>query len=84
MSKKNTAAPRTPKEVKELFKAYGMTITKFCEQHELSRMAVADLLRGAGKATRGESHRAAVLLGMKPDPKSRCIHHPFENIEVAA
>lgn len=84
MSKKNTAKPRTAPQVKDLFKAYGITITAFCDQHKLSRMAVADLLRGEGKATRGESHRAAVLLGMKADPKTKSILHPFEKMEQAA
>lgn len=84
MSKKNSPKPYTPAEIKAEFKAYGVTITDFCREHSLSRMAVVDLLRGHGLGTRGDSHRAAVLLGLKPDPRTKQINHPFEKHKAAA
>lgn len=94
MNKKNTspkngtqqgaARPFTSTEVKKMFTDYGITISSFCAQHQLSRMSVVDLLRGEGKGRRGDSHRAAVLLGMKPCPRTKMINHPFEKLEIAA
>lgn len=83
MSKKNTT-PFTAAEVRTMFNDYGISITSFCAEHQLSRMAVVDLLRGEGKGLRGDSHRAAVLLGMKKDPITKNIHHPFEKEKKAA
>lgn len=76
--------PFTSTEVKKMFTDYGMSISSFCAQHQLSRMSVVDLLRGEGKGKRGDSHRAAVLLGMKPDPHTKMINHPFEKLDIAA
>jgi gp16 family phage-associated protein len=84
MSKKNIQKPYTPDEVKAEFKAYGMSITQFCREHKLNRMSVVDLLRGNALGLRGDSHRAAVLLGMKLDPVTKRIRHPFENLAIAA
>lgn len=82
LSKQNT--PYTPEQVTNIFAEYGVSISEFCRKHNLSRMAVVDLLRGAGSGTRGDSHRAAVLLGLKPDPTTKQINHPFANNEEAA
>ncbi|SDJ88790.1 DNA-binding protein [Billgrantia gudaonensis] len=43
----------------------GITIADFCRVHDLNRNLVSDLLNGRKKGTRGEAHRAAVLLGIK-------------------
>lgn len=82
MSKKYM--PYTPEEIKAEFKAYGVTITDFCRDHSLSRMSVVDLLRGHGQGVRGDSHRAAILLGLKPDPITKHINHPFNKQRKAA
>lgn len=84
MSKKTQQEPLTPEQVKAEFKAYGMSVAQFCRDNKLSRMSVADLLRGNALGLRGDSHRAAVLLGMKPDPVTKRIKHPFEKMAVAA
>lgn len=78
------AEPFTAEQVRQMFIDYGITITSFCVDNNLSRTAVVDLLHRGGKGRRGESHRAAVLLGMKPDPKTKLIRHPFETLEIAA
>lgn len=71
--------PYTPEKIRADFDAYGVTITDFCKQHNLNRMSVVDLLRGNGAGLRGDSHRAAVLLGLKPDPITKSINYPFNN-----
>lgn len=73
--------PRTPAEVRQEFTAYGVSISDWCRQRGFSRMSVVDLLRGHGMGLRGDSHRAAVALGLKPDPKTKKIHHPFEETQ---
>lgn len=84
MSKHQPTKPYTPKEIKAEFAAYGVTITDFCNTHQLSRMSVVDLLRGHGQGLRGDSHRAAVILGLKPDPRTKHINHPFQKERKAA
>lgn len=50
------------------FRANGITITSWCRQQGLSYHVVKELLYGRNKGIRGESHRAAIALGIKPDP----------------
>ncbi len=76
--------PRTPEQVRAEFLAYGITVSGWCREHGFSRMVVVDLLRGRGLGIRGECHRAAVALGLKPDPRTKRIHHPFEDKRIAA
>ena len=76
--------PFTAAQVRQMFIDYGITISSFCVDHDLSRTAVVDLIHRGGKGRRGESHRAAVLLGMKADPITKQIRHPFERFEIAA
>lgn len=65
-----TAQPRfpTPQACHTWLRANGINITQWCREHGLSRQVVVDLLRGKRKGDRGEAHRAAVALGLKPDP----------------
>ena len=37
---------------------------------QTNRLPVGNLLRGLGKGHRGKCHRAAIALGLKPDPKT--------------
>lgn len=74
----------TAEQARAEFAAYGVTITDFCKRHQLNRMSVVDLLRGHGLGLRGDSHRAAVALGMKPDPRTKQIYHPFATQRKAA
>ena len=61
--------PSTPKQAKAWFKTNGVCISDWCEANNLSRYTVFDLLREKRKGHRGEAHEAAVLLGLKQDPK---------------
>lgn len=46
-------------------RATGMTIREWAEVHSLSERVVRGVLSGRFKGHYGQSHRAAVLLGMK-------------------
>lgn len=60
---------RTPEQARAWLESHGVSQAEFCRYHGLQRMVLTDLLRGHARAKRGESHRAAVLLGMKPAPQ---------------
>lgn len=51
----------------ELF-ALGINLRELCEQKGVSYQAARDLLCGKAIGRRGEAHKAAVALGLKPDP----------------
>lgn len=61
---------RTPEEARQWLRDNGITVTAFAEQNDLCRHAVNDALRGVGKGTYGNSHAAAVALGIKHVPNS--------------
>lgn len=50
------------------FRAHGVTISHWSRENGFSYDVVKELLYGRNKGMRGESHRAAVALGLKPDP----------------
>jgi gp16 family phage-associated protein len=49
--------------------ANGITLSELCAENEINYQAARDLLRGKAKGRRGEAHRAAVFLGLKPNPE---------------
>lgn len=55
-------------DVRANFYSHGETMAEFARKHGLDYFAVVNTLSGRAKGTRGDSHRAAVLLGLKPDP----------------
>lgn len=61
--------PSTPDEARQWFVNHGICIADWARHYEVSRYAVFDLLRKKRKGVRGETHRTAVLLGLKPDPE---------------
>lgn len=56
---------KTPEQVREEFRAAGITVTEWARVNRFNRMTVVDLLLGRQKGLRGEAHRAAVALGLK-------------------
>jgi len=58
----------TPSQVHAWFPQNGICISEWCRHYHLSRYTVTDLMRGNLKGSRGKAHRAAILLGLKPDP----------------
>ena len=55
----------TPEQARAALNERGMSIAEFSRIHGLNRQMVSDLLAGRKKGLRGETHRAAVLLGIK-------------------
>ncbi|MBK6742497.1 MAG: DNA-binding protein [Hydrogenophilales bacterium] len=64
MTAKKLAAKRAE------LRAKGICLKSLCTENNVSYQAARDLLRGQLKGHRGEAHRAAVLLGLKPAPDS--------------
>jgi len=60
-----------PSQAWAWFPANGISISEWCRYYNLNRYTVVDLLRGNLKGHRGGAHRAAILLGLKPDPDQR-------------
>lgn len=62
--------PQTPESARALLHAHGVPHTEIARQIDVDRMTITDLLRGISKGNRGKCHRAAIALGLKPDPRS--------------
>lgn len=56
---------RTAKEIKEELARKGRSIADLAQEYGLKANTVYNLLSGRLAGTRGESHRAAVILGLK-------------------
>ncbi len=65
MTKRTSRPIRTPDEVRAELAKKGISIAKWATSNRLNPNTVSDLLAGRKKGVRGESHRAAVLLGLK-------------------
>lgn len=58
----------TPVEVKLELQNHGISISEWARLAGFSGNLVHAVLNGRNKASRGESHRIAVALGLKPAP----------------
>lgn len=58
----------TPDQLKQHFRANGMTFTQWAKDHGYRPNQVLRVLNGFDKCTRGAAHDIAVKLGLKPDP----------------
>lgn len=56
---------KTPAEVRAEFVAAGVNMSAWARVNGFHRQAVVELLNGTRKGLRGETHRAAVALGLK-------------------
>lgn len=59
------AALKKPHEVRAEFRRRGMTFAEFARRNNVSRQLVSAVLSGTRKCHWGDSHRIAVLLGLK-------------------
>lgn len=50
--------------------ARGITLKDLCATKKVSYQAARDLFCGRSKGRWGEAHKAAVALGLKPDPST--------------
>ena len=55
-------------DVKSYFLSHGLSVNAWCKQHSFSRNVVKNLLSGRGRGNRGETHLAAIALGLKLSP----------------
>lgn len=56
---------KTRAEVRDAFHRSGISMAEWARAHKLSANLVAQVMAGRRACIRGESHRAAVLLGLK-------------------
>lgn len=56
---------KTPAQAREDFNRKGMSIAKWAKDHGFTKSLVYEVLSGRKKCHRGDSHKVAVLLGMK-------------------
>ncbi len=59
---------RTPADVLREFRRNGVTIAGWCREQGFSRSVVNALLHNGAPGLRGQSHKAAIALGLKPVP----------------
>ncbi|WP_229694903.1 DNA-binding protein [Xanthomonas oryzae] len=62
--------PRSPDQARQWLGANGITVSAFARQNGVERSVVHDLLRGRSQGKYGESHKAAVALGLKAPANS--------------
>lgn len=60
--------PQTPESAREIIWSHGVTIVEVSRAYGIPKIAIADALRGRGTGRGKNSHRAYVLLGLKPPP----------------
>jgi len=58
----------TPQEVKKSFQDRGEATGDWADRNGFARETVYRVLNGRSACLRGEPHRVAVALGIKPDP----------------
>lgn len=56
---------RTPDDVRAEFKRKGVSIASWAAAHKFSTTLVFEVLAGRKQGIRGQSHRIAVMLGLK-------------------
>lgn len=56
---------KTPEQARHEFERKGLSIAAWARQHGVGRSLVYEILAGRKKCHRGQSHKVAVLLGMK-------------------
>lgn len=59
--------PQTPESARSHIKTHGLCVSEISRVTEINRNTFVALLSGKQLGLRGNAHRAAVLLGLKPD-----------------
>lgn len=62
--------PQTPQTAAAWCKAQGVTVSGLARAHGLNRAILVDLLRGRLAGNYGNAHKAAIVLGLKEEPKA--------------
>ncbi|NBI42026.1 DNA-binding protein [[Haemophilus] felis] len=62
--------PQTLESARAYFLLHGINRSEWARHFGVDQQAISDLLRGQLKGTWGQSHKTAVLLGLKPNPET--------------
>lgn len=62
--------PQTPTTAHNWLRAHGVSVSDLSRHYQVHRNTLVDLLRGKQKGHRGQAHRGAIILGLKPDPEA--------------
>lgn len=65
------ARPLSPAEARKKLQEQGISLAEWASEHGFPRHLVYAVASGQRKCLRGESHRVAVALGIKPTPSSQ-------------
>ncbi len=60
--------PQTPESARAYFIQHGINRSEWARAFGINQQTISDLLRGQLKGNWGDSHHAAVLLGLKSKP----------------
>lgn len=60
--------PQSPESAQAWLRARGVTVASIARAHGIDRAVLVDLLRNRAKGNYGTAHRAAIVLGLKPEP----------------
>lgn len=63
--------PQTADTANHYIRQNGLCIAELARNSQIPRYAFVDLLRGRARGYRGDTHRAAIVLGLKPVPEQR-------------
>lgn len=76
-------------EVRNLFEANGISVAEWSRDHGFPSALVYRVLRGEAKCRRGETHKIAIALGIKPKASNEqrklleIINHANQSVEMA-
>ncbi|MDO9151039.1 MAG: DNA-binding protein [Methylotenera sp.] len=76
-------------EVRNLFEANGISVAEWSRDHGFPSALVYRVLRGEAKCRRGETHKIAIALGIKPKASHEqrkqleIINHVNQSVEMA-
>lgn len=75
---KQTHRPKTPAQARAEFERKGLSISAWAKQHGVHANLVYEILRGnpRRRCLRGQSHRVAVLLGIKDGELPAAANQP--------
>lgn len=70
--------PQTVQSARTFIVAHGLSIAELARANNLPRLALQDLLRPNGqvRGIRGQTHLAAIVLGLKPAPGTPAANDP--------
>lgn len=69
---------QTSKEIRRKFRSLGITVSQWAKQNGFSPVLVYQVMSGSRKAYRGQSHRIAVILGLKEGDEGEISDLAFE------